>query len=573
MNAPKVILCRCPERHPHVDVARAASVLNASGVPTQVVEHFCDLSTLEGHLHAFRSSPVDVLVGACSGFLLGQVLDLYFQDNPQARWMILDLKQVSDETALAGVVQSHWHSRSGRSQPSCRPPLPNGSGPFPQRFRAKPPQRVVVIGGGVGGCQAALDLAGIGIPVTLVEADLSLGGLMAKLDKTFPTLDCSICILGPRLVDTISHPLITVIPSSRVRRVSGTPGNFLVEIVQQPRHVDMDKCTGCGTCTEVCPVVIPSPWNAGLRPSKAVGIVFEQAVPLRSAIQKDYCIDCGLCEQACERDAIRLTEAPQKRRLNAGAIIVARGAQPLDAARLGPYGYNHYPEVLTNLEFERLVCSTGPTQGRLITPSGHSPAAVAFIQCAGSRNRRYLPYCSGYCCTASIKEAMLVLEHQPSAQVTIFYNDVRATGKNFEGLYVRARQRGIRFIKSLPDRIERGDDGRLRIHYEAPGGEGRQQWSADLAVLAVGLEAAEAQENWVLRRPPHWDRYGFYKEAHHWGGMVAATTPGVFLAGSCHGPRDITQTVTEAGAAAGEAARWLRKTGALAARRKEEAQS
>ncbi len=556
----RILLCRCPERHGGLDLDHTAELLSAEGISVRLVDALCGRETFPREMLGTALHGVERLViGACSPFLIGDLLDQALHDRSDLRWALVDLRDARDPAALSGILKSRLHALSPPFSRVCGIP----SAGVPQRalrpLGAKAPG-CLVIGGGVGGCQAALDLAGMDIPVTLVEIEDSLGGNMARLDKTFPTLDCSICILGPRLVDAASHPNITVLASSRVKRISGRPGHFLAEIEHRPRYVDMNLCSGCGACSAVCPVIVPSVWNAGLRPRKAVGIVFEQAVPLRAAIQKEHCIECGLCEKACERKAIRLSEEPRVSRLHTAAVILAEGARPFTASRLGSYGYGRFPEVLTNLEFERLVCATGPTQGALITPTGSRPRSVVFIQCAGSRNRRFLPYCSVTCCTASIKEAMLVLEHEPEAVVTIFFNDIRTSGKSFEGLFLRARERGVRFVKALPDRVERATDGsRLSVHYRSSAHPGTQTVEADLVVLAVGVEAPEANHRWVVRTPPQRDRYGFYEEAFFWGGQTHSSVPGIFLVGGCHGPRDITQTVTEASAAAAHVAKWLRR--------------
>ncbi|MEJ5365313.1 MAG: 4Fe-4S binding protein [Desulfosoma sp.] len=560
----RVLLCRCPERHSRQDLDRTAESLEVWGISVRLVDALCERETFAEEMSGAALADVERLViGACSPFLIGDLLEQALCDRSHLRWTLVDIKDAGDALALSGILKSRLHTLDPSFSTACRYPSAGLPHEAIRPLGAKAPRRVLVIGGGVGGCQAALDLAGMGIPVTLVEAEDSLGGNMARLDKTFPTLDCSICILGPRLVDAASHPHITVLASSRVKRISGRPGHFLAEIEHRPRYVDMNLCSGCGACSDVCPVIVPSAWNAGLRPRKAIGIVFEQAVPLRAAIRKDFCIDCGLCEKACERKAIRLAEEPQVSRLHTAAVVLAEGARLFKASRLGAYGYGRFPEVLTNLEFERLVCATGPTQGALITPSGSRPRSVAFIQCAGSRNRRFLPYCSITCCTASIKEAILVLEHEPEAAVTIFFNDIRTPGKSFEGLFLRARERGVRFVKALPDRVERAKDGkRLSVHYRAASHPGVQSLEADLVVLAVGVEAPNADHRWVLRAPPRRDRYGFYEEAYYWGGQMHSTVPGIFLIGGCHGPRDITQTVTEASAAAAHVAKWLRRVSA-----------
>ncbi len=408
---------------------------------------------------------------------------------------------------------------------------------------------VLVIGGGIGGCQAALDLAHAGYQVYLTDSSLSIGGTMAQLDKTFPTLDCSICILGPKLVDVSTHDHIELLTYAQIEQISGQAGNFSVDLTLKPRYVDMSRCVGCGACAEVCPVIVPSRWNLGLKPRKCIRIIFGQSVPLRATIEKKYCIDCRMCVEACDHQAIDLEDAPRGRQLQVGAIVLATGARPFDPSIKSEYGYGRIPAVITNLEYERIVCATGPTQGALVTFQGRAVKSLAFIQCVGSRDRRFLPYCSGYCCTASIKEAMLALEHHPEAQVAIFYNDIRTSGKGFEELFRRAQKAGVRFIKGLPGLIREDGTGRAVICYEDLRRRGRQELTVDLAVLAVGLEASS--EGLPFRDfPPERDFFGFYQPRHSILHSLESATPGIFLAGTGQGPKDISETVCQASGAA-----------------------
>ena len=410
-------------------------------------------------------------------------------------------------------------------------------------------QAVLVIGGGVGGCQAALDLAHAGFKVYLVDSSLSIGGTMAQLDKTFPTLDCSICILGPKLVEVSTHDHIELLTYAQIDKISGQAGSFRADVTLKPRYVDMSKCIGCGSCAEVCPVIVPSRWNLGLKPRKCIRIIFEQSVPLRSTIEREYCIDCRMCAEACDRKAINLEDVPRARCLEVGAIVLATGARPFDPSIKSEYGYGRIPSVITNLEYERIICATGPTQGALITVQGQEVESLAFIQCVGSRDRRFLPYCSGYCCTASIKEAMIALEYHPGAEVTIFYNDIRTSGKGFEELYRRAQKAGVRFIKGLPGAIREDGAGRAVVCYEDLLKGGRRELTVDLAVLAVGLQApSEALP--FQDGPPERDGSGFYRSRHPILHPLESATPGIFLAGTSQGPKDISETVCQASGAA-----------------------
>jgi heterodisulfide reductase subunit A len=410
-------------------------------------------------------------------------------------------------------------------------------------------QAVLVIGGGIGGCQAALDLAHAGYQVSLADSSLSIGGTMAQLDKTFPTLDCSICILGPKLVEVSTHSNIELLTYAQIDKISGQAGSFRVDVTLKPRYVDMSKCVGCGVCAEVCPVIVPSRWNLGLKPRKCIRIIFEQSVPLRSTIEKEYCIDCRMCAEACDRRAINLEDGPRFRRLEVGAIVLATGARPFDPSIKSEYGYGRIPAVITNLEYERIICATGPTQGALITVQGREVQSLAFIQCVGSRDRRFLPYCSGYCCTASIKEAMIALEHHPGAEATIFYNDIRTSGKGFEELYRRAQKAGVRFIKGLPGLIREDRDGRAVVCYEDLSGRGHKELAVDLAVLAVGLKAPSEALPFQDALPER-DGCGFYRNRHPILHPLESSTPGIFLVGTSQGPKDISETVCQASGAA-----------------------
>jgi len=295
---------------------------------------------------------------------------------------------------------------------------------------------------------------------------------------------------------------------------------------------------------------VPSRWNLGLKSRKCIRIIFAQAVPLVATIEKEYCIDCQMCLKACEHGAINLASEASERRFEVGAVVLATGARPFDPANKSAYGYGAIPGVLTSLEYERLVCATGPTQGQLLTPAGEPVRRLAFIQCVGSRDRHFLPYCSGYCCTAAIKQAMLTLEHEPGAEVTIFFNDIRTSGKGFEELYLRAREAGVRFVRGLPGRIEAGKDDNPVIIYEDQQGGGRNRLAVDLAVLSVGL-AASFEDLPFTGAGPLRDELGFYDSCHPTLRPLESTLPGVFLAGTCQGPRDIAETVcTGSGVAA-----------------------
>jgi heterodisulfide reductase subunit A len=534
----KILICACPDLA--FDGRELADRLKQAGVKAEVAPPLCTPAGLARFKALTASKARPRLVAACGS----EIHAGFFQQLAgEATPPVVDLRSCPDlETALGALTLA--------LQDREPPAIPAGA----------VNREVLVVGGGVGGCQAALDLADAGFKVYLAEASLSIGGTMAQLDKTFPTLDCSICILGPKLVEVAAHPNIEMLSYATLSRIAGQAGSFEVEVTLKPRYVNMSKCVGCGTCTTVCPVIVPSRWNLGLKPRKCIRIIFAQAVPLRATIEKDDCIDCQMCVQACEHQAINLLHRPSQRRLTVGAIVLATGARPFDPSIKSEYGYGRIPGVVTNLEFERIVCATGPTMGSLVTPRGRPVTRLAFIQCVGSRDRRFLPYCSGYCCTASIKEAMLALEHDAETEVTIFYNDIRTSGKGFEELYLRARAAGVRFIKGLPGRIGQDNAGQPVITFEDQERGGRLQLAVDMAVLAVGLEAPTAPLPFVGPAPAR-DELGFYQERHPILHPLESTVPGIFLAGTCQGPKDIAATVCQG---SGVAARVMRLLSALA---------
>ncbi len=528
MTRNRVLLCACPDLK--IEAPDLARRLSEAGLTVQVTPPLCTPAGLQEWGAHLKPHPGAWLVAACGPERHHGLFPRLAGDEPLP---VVDLVAQDDlESAVAAVLMAR--EEQARFAPD---PLP-------------PSRDVLVVGGGIGGCQAALDLADAGHKVYLVETSLSVGGVMAQLDKTFPTLDCSICILGPKLVEAAIHPKIELLTFANIAGIAGRAGRFAVDVTLNPRYVDRGRCVGCGSCARVCPVIVPSRWNQGLTSRKCIRIIFAQAVPLMATIEKEYCIDCRMCLEACEHGAIDLESRPETRRLEVGAVVLATGARPFDPAIRSEYGYGRVPAVLTNLEYERLVCATGPTQGNLLTPAGRPVKRLAFIQCVGSRDRRFLPYCSGYCCTAAIKQAMLTLEHEPEAEITIFFNDIRTSGKGFEELYLRAQAAGVRFVKGLPGRIEAGENGGLVVVHENQLGGRRGRLPVDLAVLAVGLTAPREDLPFTETGPLR-DALGFYDSRHPILHPLESTVPGVFLAGTCQGPRDISETVcTGSGVAA-----------------------
>ncbi len=429
----------------------------------------------------------------------------------------------------------------------------------------------LVIGAGIAGIQAALDIADAGFQVYLVEQTPSVGGRMAQLDKTFPTLDCSACILTPKMVDVASHPNIELMTYAEVEEINGFIGNFDVKVRKKARYVDVDKCTGCGDCAKECRVQrVPSEYNAGVGNRAAVYLPFPQAVPAKFTIDPEKCLyltkgKCGKspkCEEVCQAGAINFEQEDEIVEFRAGTIIVATGFDIFDASRRPELGYQDYDNVINALEMERLVSASGPTEGKLLIGKGEDqkePKDIAFIKCVGSRDETVgNEYCSRVCCMYTAKLAHLVKEKIPDARVTIYYMDVRAFGKGFEEFYDRVRREGVRYVRGNPSEIYQQGD-KLVVKVEDTLTATPREDEMDLVVLAVGLEPRleTKQITDLLRLSQSSDQ--FLMEAHPKLRPVDTSSDGVFLAGCCQGPKDIPDTVAQAKGAASSALMPLSK--------------
>ncbi|MFQ5711949.1 MAG: CoB-CoM heterodisulfide reductase HdrA2 [Candidatus Geothermarchaeales archaeon] len=428
-------------------------------------------------------------------------------------------------------------------------------------------QRALVIGGGVAGIHAALDLGDMGYEVYLVEREPTIGGWMALLDKTFPTLDCSICILGPKMVEVARHPNIKLLTYSEVREVEGYVGNFRVKILRKPRYVDIEKCNACGECVKVCPVEVPDKYNLGLGWRKAIYIPYPQAVPASYVLDVENCLGlvplaCTKCKEACDESgagAINFDASPENLELEVGVIIVATGYSPYDPSEVKEYGYGVYPNVLTCIELERLINAAGPTGGNVIRPSdGRNPKRVAFIQCVGSRDERRNIYCSGFCCMYTIKNAILLKEHHPDVDIHIFYMDIRAAHKGYEEFYQRAREEGITFIRGRPAEIAEDPQTKNLIVYSENLLTGRpMELEVDMVVLSTAAVPNPGTEDLMRTLNIATDPSGFFMESHPKLKPIDAATDGVFLCGSAQGPKDIPYSVSQGSAVASRSARIL----------------
>jgi heterodisulfide reductase subunit A len=423
--------------------------------------------------------------------------------------------------------------------------------------------KALVIGGGIAGINAALDLAEMGFKVYLLEKGESIGGHMAQLDKTFPTLDCSICIEGPKMVEVGRHPNIEIIAYADLLSVSGYVGNFKVKIRKNPRYVIAENCTGCGECKEVCPIEYPNEWDMGLGVRKAISVPFDQAVPLVYTINRDYCIECYKCVDACgARQAINFEQQPEEVELEVGAIIVATGYDiylPYDNPL---YGYGKYSNVITSLEFERLILAAGPTGGKVVRASdGQKPHSVAFIQCVGSRDMNKYPYCSNFCCMYALKHVVQLKEkYKEDVEVYVFYMDMRSNFKGYEEFYQRARELGVNFVHGRVSRIlEIPETKNLIIHAEDMTLGQPIEVEAEMVVLATAAIPKKGTDETarILNLTKGAD--GFFMESHPKLKPLDAPTDGIFLAGACQGPKDIPYSVSQGCGAASRAATILSK--------------
>jgi len=421
-------------------------------------------------------------------------------------------------------------------------------------------KRALVIGGGIAGIQTALDIADAGYKVDIVEKSPSIGGRMSQLDKTFPTLDCSACILTPKMVEAAAHENITIHTYSEVEKVSGFVGNFTVDIRKKARYVDLNKCTGCGVCQEKCPSKKTlNEFNRGLNTRTAIYTPFAQAIPNVPVIDTASCIKmktgkCGICEKFCQAGAIDYTQTDEIVTEQYGAIVVATGFDTIKLDKYGEYAYNESKDVITSLELERIMNAAGPTGGHLERLSdGKAPKEIVFIQCVGSRcaDSRGKPYCSKICCMYTAKHAMLIRDKYPNTNVTVFYIDVRTPGKNFDEFYRRAvEDYGVNYIKGQVGKVAPQSDGSLLVQGVDLLENKQILKKADMVVLATAIEPNPDVRKIATMLTASIDTNSFLTEAHPKLRPVESPTAGVFLSGVCQGPKDIPETVAQAGAAA-----------------------
>ena len=429
-------------------------------------------------------------------------------------------------------------------------------------------KRALVIGGGIAGIQTALDIAEAGFQVDIVEKSPTIGGNMAKLDKTFPTLDCSACILTPKMVDAAANPNIELLTYSEVEKVSGFVGNFKATIRKKARYINTDLCTGCGDCMSKCPSKKgKNEFNCGLNNRPAIYIPFAQAIPNVAVIDPVQCIKitkdkCGLCQTVCSAKAIDYKQQDEIIEREYGAIVAATGYKPIKLDKFDEYGYSQSKDVITSLELERLMNAAGPTGGKLVKPSdGSHPHTITFIQCVGSRDisGRGKCYCSKICCMYTAKHAMLIRDKYPDVNVNVFYIDVRTPGKNYDEFYRRAvEEYNVNYIKGQVGKVNESD-GHLVLQASDLLNNEQILVNSDMVVLATAIEADESAKKVASMLTASIDTNNFLTEAHAKLRPVESPTAGIFLSGVCQGPKDIPETVSQASACAAKVIGLLSK--------------
>jgi heterodisulfide reductase subunit A len=415
---------------------------------------------------------------------------------------------------------------------------------------------VLIIGAGISGMQSALDIADKGYKVVIIDKTSTIGGSMVKLDKTFPTNDCSICTAAPKMVELARHPNIELITYAEINKLEGKKGDFKAQLWKKSKYIDPDKCTGCGDCAEVCPVDIVNPFDEKLSTRKAIYIEFPQAVPIVYTIDIDNCVGCGSCDRVCEPDAISFLEKSEEIEVNAGSIILATGFEVFEPTeQRKEYGYGKYENVITAMQVERLLSSFGPTSGKVLRPSDcKKPKKIGWIQCVGSRSAQQgYPYCSRVCCMYATKEATIVKEANPEISITIYYMDIRAYGKDFQQYYDHAKKLGVDYVRGRPSSVYENKDKSLTIRYKDTLSGKIKEDRVDLLVLSTSIIPSKDNKHLAKIIGIDVDENGFFKQDSLLKNPVQSTKDGIYLAGCIQGPKDIPDSVSMASGAAAKA--------------------
>ncbi|MEN6586177.1 MAG: CoB--CoM heterodisulfide reductase iron-sulfur subunit A family protein [Sulfuricella sp.] len=553
-----VFVCHCGNNiAATVDVARVAREMSAeeSVVYSQDYVYMCSDPGQNAVINAIKDNRLDSVVVSCCSPTLHEKT---FRDNAkiagingftceianireQCSWVHKDRGEATEKAIR---ISRSAVRRAGRNQSL----EPIGIGVT---------RRVMVIGGGIAGIQAALDIANAGLEVILVEKAATLGGHMLQLSETFPTLDCSQCILSPKMVEVSRHPKIKVMTYCEVQEVSGSVGNFKAKILKKPTFVDPEKCKICNDCAKVCPVVVPNEYELNLSARRAIHIPYAQAIPASYTLDIDACLGlnpvvCGKCKDACEAGAIDYDMRPETVVEEVGAIVVATGFDLYGQENLGEYGYGKVEDVLDGLQFERLCSASGATSGHILRPSDHQvPKDVVFIQCAGSRDpANHCAYCSKICCMYTAKHASLYKHHVPDGRAYVFYIDIRAGGKGYEEFVQRTMEEDEAiYLRGRVSKLYR-KNGKIKVLGTDTLSGQNVEIDADMVVLALAMQPSKGTAEVAKVLKIGRDKDGFLAEAHPKLKPVESVTAGIFLAGAAQGPKDIPETVAQAGAAA-----------------------
>ncbi|NHI89954.1 MAG: hydrogenase iron-sulfur subunit [Candidatus Thorarchaeota archaeon] len=550
-----VFLCRCGSNIADtIDIDALRSKYESEGIPlVDVDDHLCSDQGVSDLVEKVKKSKAkQVVIAGCSPLLHRELFSDAAKEagiNPghlhmanireQCSWVHYDDPEAATKKAAA-IIDTEIAKVRGSN------PIPTNSLPITQR--------VMVVGGGVAGITSALELADAGIETVIVEREGFLGGHMAKWDKLFPTFDCSICILGPLMTRLSRHDNIRIMTLAEVTDVIGNVGHYRVTVKQRPRYVDIESCTGCNRCIEVCPVEVADEYNSGLGDRRAMVRPTVDAVPIAPYIDPDTCIGCQSCAGVCEPKSLRFDDAEKTEIIDVGAVILATGFKPFNPTIVEEFGYGRIPDVITSLELERLINPGGPSGGKLVRPSnGKRPRNIVFVSCVGSRSHRFnRPYCSRVCCTAAVKEVIQVKQQLPDCNAYVFYTDIRTFGKGQEELYVRAADEyKINFIRgTIGEVVQDPVTEKVTIRAEDTLLHRLLEFEADMVVLMVGMDAepSNAALSRLFKTPL--DENGFFLELHPKLGPSRTHSKGVFLAGVSQGPKDIADTVAHAGLAA-----------------------
>jgi heterodisulfide reductase subunit A len=550
-----VFLCRCGSNIADtIDIDSLRERYESKGIPlVDVDDHLCSEQGVSDLIDKVKKSKAKrVVIAGCSPLLHRELFSDAVREagidpghlhmaniREQCSWVHYDDPETATRKAAAIID-------TGIAQVRDSNPIPTYNQPITQR--------VMIIGGGVAGITSALELADAGIETVVVEREGFLGGHMAKWDKLFPTFDCSICILGPLMARLSRHPKIRIMTLAEVSDVRGNVGHYQVTVRQKPRYVDIESCTGCNRCIEICPVDVPDEYNSGLGSRKAMVRPSIDAVPIAPYIDSVNCIGCQSCSGVCEPKSLRYDEVERTEVIDVGAVILATGFQPFDPIIVEEFGYGQFPDVITSLELERLVNPEGPSGGKLVRPSnGKPPRNIVFVPCVGSRSHRFnRPYCSRVCCTAAVKEVMQVKQHIPDCDAYVFYTDMRTFGKGQEELYVRAADEyKIKFVRgTIGEVVHNPVTDTLTVRAEDTLVRRMLEFEVDLVVLMIGMDAEPSNVSLSRLFKTPLDENGFFLEQHPKLGPSTTSSKGVFLAGVSQGPKDIADTVAHAGLAA-----------------------